>query len=233
MINAGKNKTLNKELLDLYHRKTDAFLREYKKAFFDDGNPPDQIGTFGIVDENRYDADNVILVILKETNGWRNKDFQAENAYLDFVCAISERGRAINDRRERKERVTMTMWYNLGRWITAIQNPQKPTDEIAGLYDEALEALGTAAITNVNKVRGGASSGDAYFAIAQSDVAINTIKEEIAILNPGAIMFCGTYGLFEDSYMKELEKKGIKILDLWHPAARKSKAEMIDRVKNG
>ncbi len=233
MINAGKNKALNRKLLDLYHQKTDAFLQEYKKAFSDDKNPPDRIGIFGIVDENWYDTDNGILVILKETNGWSNEDFRTGNTYIDFVRAISEKGRAVNDGREREERVTMTMWYNLGRWITAIKSPQKSTDEIAGLYDEVLDTLGTVAITNVNKVRGSESSGDAYFAMAQSDLAMDTIKEEIVILNPGTIMFCGTYWLFEDSYMKELEKKGIKILDLWHPAARKSKTEMIDKVKNG
>lgn len=38
---------------------------------------------------------------------------------------------------------------------------------------------------------------------------------------------------FEDSYIKELEKEGIKIFEMWHPAARKSKREMIDAVKNG
>lgn len=233
MINANKNKALNKKLLDLYHQKTDAFLQEYKKAFSDDKNPPDRIGTFGIVDENRYDADNGTLIILKETNGWSNGDFQTGNTYIDFVRAISEQGRAVNDGREWEERVTMTMWYNLGRWITAIQNPQKSTDEIAGLYDEALKRLATIAITNVNKVRGCESSGNAYFDMTQSDVVIDTIKEEIAILNPETIIFCGTYGICEDSYIKELEKAGIKIFDMWHPAARKSKGEMIDTVKNG
>ena len=233
MINVDKNKVLNKKLLDLYHQKTDAFLKEYKKAFSDDQNPPDQIGTFGIVDENWYDTDNGIFVILKETNGWSNEDFQTGNIYIDFVRAISEQGRAVNDGREWEERVNMTMWYNLGRWITAIQNPQKSTNEIAGLYDEALKNLAAIAITNVNKIRGYESSGNTYLDMAQSDVAIDTIKEEIAILNPRTILFCGTYWLFEDAYIKELAKKGIKILDMWHPAARKSKGEMIDTVKNG
>lgn len=233
MINTNKNKALNKKLLDLYLQKTDAFLQEYKKAFSDDENPPDRIGTFGIVDESWYDTDNGILVILKETNRWSNEDFQTGNTYIDFVRAISEQGRAVNDGREREERVSMTMWYNLGRWIIAIQNPQKSTDEIAGLYDEALKNLVAIAITNVNKVRGCESSRNAYFDMARSDVVIDTIKEEIAILNPETIIFCGTYWLFEDSYIKELEKAGIKIFDMWHPAARKSKREMIDAVKNG
>lgn len=159
MINTNKNKALNKKLLDLYLQKTDAFLQEYKKAFSDDENPPDRIGTFGIVDESWYDTDNGILVILKETNRWSNEDFQTGNTYIDFVRAISKQGRAVNDGREREERVSMTMWYNLGRWITAIQTPQKSTDEIAGLYDEALKRLTTIAISNVNKVRGCESSG--------------------------------------------------------------------------
>lgn len=231
MVNVDKNKALNKKLLNLYHQKTDTFLQEYKKAFSDDRNPPDQIGTFGIVDENWYDIDNGILVILKETNGWSNEDFCTGNTYIDFVRDISERGRAVNDGRERGEWVSMLMWYNLGRWLTAIQTPQKSTDEIAELYEEALKNLSAAAITNVNKVRGCETSGRAYSAMARSIPAIDTIKEEIAILNPETIMFCGTYRLFEDSYIEELEKKGIKVLELCHPAARKSKREMIDTVK--
>lgn len=233
MINANKNKVINKKLLNLYHQKTDIFLQEYKKAFSDDQNPPDRIGIFGIIDENQYDTDNGILIILKETNGWGNEDFQSGNTYVDFVRTISEQGKTVNDGRKQKERVSMTMWYNLGRWITVIQNPQISTDEIAELYDEALKKIATVAITNVNKVRGYESSRKAYFDMVQSDLIIDTIKEEIAILNPGTIIFCGTYWLFEDSYIKELQKAGIKILDMWHPAARKSKREMIDTVKNG
>lgn len=69
--------------------------------------------------------------------------------------------------------------------------------------------------------------------MVQSDAAIDTIKKEIAILNPGTVIFCSTYWLFEDFYIKELKKIGIKIFDMWHPAARKSNRVMIDAVKNG
>ncbi len=228
MVNTDKNEELNQKLKELYSRITDEFLAEYEKAFNDKAP---RINEFGIADEKCYDTDNGILVILKEANGWRNEDFENGDVYIDFVRAVIEEGSSINDGREAAERVKMNMWYNLGRWITAIKEPDKKTEEIAEMYDEAIKALGAAAYTNVNKVRGYAHSDKEFWEIAQSDIAINTIKEEIEILKPRTIIFGGTLWIFENSYIDELKQKDIKILDMWHPAARKSNVEMIEEVK--
>lgn len=225
MIDVNRNKKLNEKLKNLYGRVTDEFLAAYETAF---GDKAPGINKFGIADVESYDAENGILVILKETNGW--KDIQEEFTYLDFVRAVIDEGRDINDGREAAERVTMNMWYNLGRWITAIKESDKKPEEIAEMYDEAIKALGAAAYTNVNKVRGYACSDKEFWEIAKSDVAINTIKEEIEILNPKTIIFGGTLWIFENSYIDELKQKGIKVLDMWHPAARKSNIEMIEEV---
>lgn len=232
MVNTDKNEKLNQELKALYSRVTDEFLAEYKKAFSEDTNPPNCLIEFGIVDEKSYDADNGILMILKETNGWNDKDFQEKLTYKDFVRAVIEEGASINDGREESERIQMNMWYNLGRWITAIKEPHKKTEEIAEMYDEAIKALSAAAYTNVNKVRGYTHSDKEFWELAKSDVAINTIKEEIEILNPKTIIFGNTLWIFENSYIDELKKRGIKILDMWHPAACKSKLDMIKKVQS-
>lgn len=227
MIDVNKNEKLNQKLGTLYYDTTNKFLEAYEKAF---GDKAPGINKFGIADTESYDAENGILVILKETNGWNDKDFQEEITYIDFVRAVIDERSSINDGREAAERVTMNMWYNLGRWITAIKEPDKETEEIAEMYDEAIKALGAAAYTNVNKVRGYARSDKEFWEIAKSDVAINTIKKEIEILNPKTIIFGGTLWIFENSYIDELKQKGIKVLDMWHPAARKSNVEMIEEL---
>ncbi len=228
MIDVNKNEKLNQKLRTLYCDATNKFLEEYEKAF---GDKAPGINTFGIADEESYDEDNGILVILKETNGWNDKDFQEKTTYIDFVYDVIKKGSSINDGREAAERVTMNMWYNLGRWITAIKEPDKEPKEIAEMHDEAIKALGAAAYTNVNKVRGYARSDKEFWEIAKSEIAINTIKEEIKILNPKTIIFGGTLWIFENSYINELRQKGIKVLDMWHPAARKSNVEMIEEVQ--
>lgn len=232
MIDVKRNKALNEELKNLYSSVTDRFIEEYKKAFSADTNPPNHLIEFGIADEESYDAKNGILIILKETNGWNGKDFQDKLTYKDFVRAVIDEGRGINSVRDKSERVQMNMWYNLGRWITAIKEPQRPTDEIAEMFDEAIKALGAAAYTNVNKVRGYARSDKEFWELAKSDVAINTIKEEIEILNPKTIIFGNTLWIFENSYIDELKQKGIKVLNMWHPAAyNKPKVDMIEKVR--
>lgn len=122
MIDVNKNEKLNQKLRTLYCDATNKFLEEYEKAF---GDKAPGINTFGIADEESYDEDNGILVILKETNGWNDKDFQEKTTYIDFVYDVIKKGSSINDGREAAERVTMNMWYNLGRWITAIKEPDK------------------------------------------------------------------------------------------------------------
>ena len=228
MTDININKELNQKLKNLYGRMADGFLAEYEKAF---GDKAPCINEFGIADEESYDADNGIFVILKETNGWSDKDFRESLTYKDFVYSLIEKGNGINDGRKKAERVQMNMWYNLGRWIYAIMNPQKPTVEIAEMYNEALKSLGAAAYTNVNKVRGYEHSGKEFYKLAKTVPVLQTLKEEVEILKPKVILFCGTARILGDDFIGELKQNGCKVLEIWHPAARKSKLEMIEIVK--
>ena len=63
MIDRDRNRKINAALSTLYERYSAAYLTAYIKAFRDE-NPPERINEFGIIDEERYDADNGI---------WRKK----------------------------------------------------------------------------------------------------------------------------------------------------------------
>ena len=79
MIDRDRNRKINAALSTLNEKYSAAYLTAYIKAFRDE-NPPERINEFGIIDEERYDADNGILFVAKETNDWDNKDFQ--NGYF-------------------------------------------------------------------------------------------------------------------------------------------------------
>lgn len=178
------------------------------------------------VDENSYDTDNSVLIVMKEANDWAVEDYKAGNSYLDFVRDVINRT-TVN-------KIGMQTWYNLGRWVEAIRHPEKPTEEIAGMYREALAALKSAAITNINKATGYARAGSAYRKIAQSDIAIQTLQAEIEIVKPNVVLFAlgrGETWIFEDVWMDSLRQKGCKLLDMWHPGYSKKTAEMIDEIK--
>lgn len=123
------------------------------------------------------------------------------------------------------------MWYNLGRWVSVIRKPGRPTNEVAGLFDEAVQELRSVAFTNVNKVTGGASVNAAYYKVAQSKAALDTLREEIRILDPKVVLFCGTASLLGKDGLDQLRADGHKVLGMWHPGARKRKKMMIDEVK--
>lgn len=228
MINIEKNREINEELENLYASCKAEFLKEYTAAFLSDQNPPERINEFGIIDERLYDSDCGILFIAKETNRWDNKDFEEDKLFRTWLQRISREGI------KNKEHVSKhpTMWYNIIRWVTAIQNPELPVDEIASMGSEAVEKLGTIAFTNINKVRGGAASKNEYNQLAKSDVAIKVLKKEIAIIKPAIIVCCGI-GAYFDKYIKnEVQKLGCKVIYMPHPAARKSKTQMIDNVRS-
>ena len=68
MINIVRNQEINAQLSALYGKYTDSYLAAYISAF-EDADPPHRINEFGIIDEERYDADQGILFVAKETNG--------------------------------------------------------------------------------------------------------------------------------------------------------------------
>ncbi len=229
MIDLKRNKEINEELRKLYKANTDEFLKEYKKAFTRDENPPKRINEFGIIDEENYDTDNGILVIAKETNGWDNEEFEKGELFRTWMQDISRYG--IKGRGHVSSHPTM--WYNILRWIKTIQNPEMPTEEIACLKEYGVETLGTIAFTNINKVRGNTAAKKAYHQIAKTQVARRVLEEEIGIIKPKVILCCGT-GYYFDKYIKneEIEKNRCKVIYMPHPAARKNKEKMIDDLKS-
>lgn len=225
MVNPTQNKRINQELKALYKRVETDFLDAYEKAF---GSRYPGLHDFGIIDEESYDAENGILIVMKEGNNWEASGYDSRYTYLDFA------------RDMRNGAVTlehgMQTWYNLGRYIAAVRAPERPTTEICALYGgDALSELRHAAVTNLNKATGYAASGKEYYNLLhQSDIAIHTFTEEVNILQPKTILFClgkGETWIFEDSFMDSLRAKGCTVIDTWHPGARKSTAEMIDNVK--
>ena len=221
------NKEKNEALKKLYTEKTADFLAEYERTF--EQPPPSRINEFGIIDEENYDD---ILVILRETRGWSDTDFENNYTFLQFVFDIKTFGKKMNKGRIGNEKIKFNMWYNLARWILAVENPSIPTEEISAMIgDETLKPLAKAAFTNINKVRGDSHAGKKYWKMANSEVAIQTIKKEIEILSPKIILCGGTARSLGDEFISELKKKHCKVINMWHPAAIKSKSEMIDEVK--
>ncbi len=229
MVNTEKNRTLNTQLEKLYERVQTEFLDEHEQAY---GFRIPRLLRCGIIEEEAYDADQGILIVLKEANDWIDDGTAADgNDFLGFVRCLIEKGAEINVDRKPAERVRMVTWYNLARWIVALVNPEKSSNEIAQMYGEALAALGKAAITNVNKATGFARVDKRYYQIAKSEVAIKTLKEEIELLAPKTILFCGAAWVLGEDYRAKLREKGCAVLEMCHPGARIAKTTMLDDLR--
>ena len=110
MVDIKKNNEINERLRNLYLRYTDAFLVAYAEAFRAD--PPPRINEFGIINTRKYDADNGILFIGKETNGWSDEDFNRGILFREWMRDISLNGFDGHGHVKRHP----TIWYNMGRW---------------------------------------------------------------------------------------------------------------------
>lgn len=217
MKDPKQNAEIGRQLHELCRKARPELLRAFEEA---NGREAPGMIEYGIVDEDAYDAQNGILIVLKEANDWSAEDFADGVTYADYVRDL------IDGKHPRG-----AMWYNLGRWVSVIRKPDRPTEEAAGLYEDAVQELRSVAFTNVNKVTGGASVNAAYYEVAQSKAALEMLREEIRILDPKVVLFCGTAWLLGDDGLGRLRADGRKVLDLWHPGARKNKAMMIDAVK--
>ena len=63
-----KNALINAKLKALYDEYTPAFLSAWSDAF--EEAAPCRMNEFGIIDIRRYDPENGVLFIGRETNGW-------------------------------------------------------------------------------------------------------------------------------------------------------------------
>lgn len=218
MIDRKLNKRINEELQQNYFSITEEYLNEWKKAFPKESSPG-RINEFGIIDEYRYDAENGILFIYRETNGWSNEDYEEGSLFRSWMGDISRNG--LEGRGHIKKHPNM--WYNIGRWITLIENPNTPLEEIASMKDAAIRAIGKIAFTNVNKVRGYNNIGKEYNTLAHSFIAGEIIKKEIEIINPKTIVCCGTCR----PVLKLIPNYAGKIILMPHAGARKKTIDML------
>ena len=201
MIDLDRNRKINAALSALYEEYCADYLTTYIQAF-GDGNPPERINEFGIIDEERYDADNGILFVAKETNDWDNKDFQNGYFFRKWMNSITKQGLSGHAKEH------PLMWYNIGRWASLLDNPSQSIPALAEAKGEAIEKIGTIAFTNINKVRGKNQAKSEYASLAYSDISGMLLREELSIIQPKMIVCCGTYYEFvyhvRDSYTNSM-----------------------------
>lgn len=241
MIDKSKNEIINAQLKIEYEKCTYSFLKEWERAFekeVQNGHmekAPGRINEFGIIDVDRYDAEKGILVIGRETNGWRNEHYKNGWLFRDWLEGITKNGLPKGEHISKHP----NMWYNLGRWIMLIENPDLSIEQLCTEKDEAIKAIGKIAFTNINKVRGKNKIGKEYHTIASADISMELLKKEIEIINPEIILCCGTARYVlpvltefsgEIILMPHLNgvKSNIKMFDMPHSGARKKAIEMLE-----
>lgn len=221
VINAKDNAVKNARLAALYKKNTEEFLFAWSKAFMQP--PPCRMNEFGIIDIHRYDADNGILFIGRETNGWSDEDYVDGCLFRRWMRDIAQNG--LEGRGHIKRHPNM--WYNIGRWAIFLKSPRQSIDDIIYVKDEAIRALGTIAFTNVNKIRGKSAIGKEYQKLIKTDIVKKLIQEEVAIIKPKVIVCCGTW----NQVAPLLSEYDGKILDMPHPGARTSTRTMLQKLK--
>lgn len=227
MIDIKKNREINERLSTLYSHYTEEFLEAYAQAFKTD--PPPRINEFGIIDTQKYDADNGVLFVGKETNGWSDDDYKRGVLFREWLCDISLNGLDGHGHVKRYP----NLWYNMGRWAEAVLHPGADLEELERMKRDALSALGCVAVTNINKVRGLNVSKKEYDSLAYSDVAGAVLREEIDILKPKVIITCGNFRVVSYHLQNtDIWENGTKVISMPHPAARISSKIMLDDLKN-
>ena len=233
MINKLENEKINKDLKELYSKYTFEFLKEWKECYGQE--PPSRMNEFGIIDVEKYDAENGILVIGRETNGvegWfeNNSD---NDLFINWMHYISVEKCGLPKR--------PNIWYNTARYIMTVRGEKEKS--LTCDNKDLIPELGTMAFTNINKVGGGSSSGKSYWKLYEKDIVIELLVKEIEIIKPKYIILCDRY--FEkfltvenaarfvgkDSALEKCIKNG-RFFVAYHPAARMSKEKMLDKLEN-
>ena len=221
MINVNKNDEINNALDNLYREYTSSFLNEWQQAFHK--SPPCSINKFGIINTQKFDYDNGILFIGKETNNWSDYDYSRGYYFRQWMYEITDASAKNEYWAPRYPR----MWYNVARWAMLISDPKVSIEEICSLKGEALQHIGKIAFTNINKVRGNEQSRKEFHELAQSSIVGDVLKKEIEIIHPKIIVCCGT-GWFVDRHLPDIH---CKIIYLPHPGARISTRNMLSSLK--
>lgn len=228
MINEQKNKEINRMLKELYEENASAFISLWKDCYHSKIELTN-INTFGIIDPQRYDAENGILVIGRESNGesWFNINFEDEsNLFVNWLTGICKGQVKLPSR--------PNMWYNIGRWLMLIENTDQNLSEIASTKSEAIKMLGTMAFTNINKIGGGNQSRKEYWNLYKKDLVVDLVVDEIEIIKPKYIILCDRY--FEKALCSRCKSYPIlrdyfdnnRLIVMPHPAARTSKLKTLE-----
>ena len=220
MIDRDRNRKINAALSTLYEKYSAAYLTAYIKAFRDE-NPPERINEFGIIDEERYDADNGILFVAKETNDWDNKDFQNGYFFRKWMNSITKQGLSGHAKE------FPLMWYNIGRWVSLLDNPSQSIPSLAEEKCDAIKKIGTIAFTNINKVRGKEQAKNEYASLAYHDMSGMLLREELSIIQPKMIVCCGTY--YEFAY--HVKDFNGPVIAMPHSGARKNTITMLEQLR--
>lgn len=183
--------------------------------------PPERINEFGILDPQRFDEKLRILVVCKETNDWSDEDFAKGYLFPVWMGEIFEKGPFGHMQKHPK------MWYNLGRWIALLRQPTLPNEKLASMKREAIDQLRTVAYTNLNKVRGSAGAGKEYNTLLQASVVAETLRREVAILQPHTVLCCGTY----EAVKAALPDFVGRLIPMPHPGAFKSTNSMLEQLR--
>ena len=220
MIDCVRNRKINAALSALYEEYSAAYLTAYIQAF-GDVDPPERINEFGIIDEERYDADNGTLFIAKETNGWENENFQKGYFFREWMNSITKRGLSGHAKKH------PLMWYNIGRWASLLDNPSHSIPALAEAKSEVIEKIGTVAFTNINKVRGKEQAKNEYASLAYHDMSGMLLREELSIIQPEMIVCCGTY--YEFAY--HVKDFNGPVIAMPHSGARKNTITMLEQLR--
>ena len=220
MIDRDRNRKINAALSTLYEKYSAAYLTAYIQAF-GDVNPPERINEFGIIDEERYDADNGTLFIAKETNGWENENFQKGYFFREWMNSITKQGLSGHAKKH------PLMWYNIGRWASLLDDPSQSIPALAEAKSEAIEKIGTIAFSNINKVRGKEQAKNEYASLAYHDMSGMLLREELSIIQPKMIVCCGTY--YEFAY--HVRDFNGPVIAMPHSGARKNTITMLEQLR--
>lgn len=218
-VSKEQNERINDQLRILYQQYENDHIAIWQKHFPNNANVI--MNRFGIVDVEHYDTDNGVLFICKETRGsegWDKKPFfeWLRDAVIDQKQLKTDHPR---------------MWYNLGRWAKLIYEPDATIETLAGQKQEALSGLRYIAFTNINKVGGESTSRKRFKSLAKEDVIKKLLIKEINKITPKTVVVCGKDMVNMLSDVFDKFKGKCKIIEVPHPAARKSAKEMLIAFK--
>lgn len=223
MTNFETNQAINKELSRLYLESSDLLINSWKTATQE--SPPERINEFGIVDEERYDTDNGILFICKETNAWDDEDFRNKLFFRNWMNGITRNGMPEGHHIHKHPQ----MWYNIGRWIRMIHDPEENVEALSMRREDIIQEIGVIAFTNVNKVRGSAYAGKSFDIVLNHPEPWKVIQKELEILKPKVVVCCGR-GIHM-LFMRNVVGFSGKLIDMPHPGARKKTQSMLLDLK--